>query len=49
LFAATKPALARFEGGVVVENGTAPHAATHYLTKQEVGRPVADVLGDAAV
>ena len=49
LFAATKPALARFEGGVVVENGTAPHAATHYLTKREVGRPVADVLGDAAV
>jgi hypothetical protein len=44
LFEASRPAGARFEGGVPVSNGSAPHDARHYLTKRAVGGPVADVL-----
>jgi len=44
LFAASVPAAARWDGGVSVDNGSKPHDATHYLTKPQVGRPVATTL-----
>jgi len=44
LFFTDIPAACVFEPHVTVENGSAPHDATHYLVKSAVGRPVADAL-----
>jgi hypothetical protein len=44
LFATNQPATARFEGGWTVDTGAKPHTPTFYLTKAQVGRPIAKAL-----
>jgi len=44
LFATNQPATARFEGGWTVDTGAKPHTPTFYLTKTQVGRPIAKAL-----
>jgi hypothetical protein len=44
LFATNQPTTARFEGGWTVDTGAKPHTANFYLTKAQVGRPIANVL-----
>jgi hypothetical protein len=44
MFSTGMPPQARFEGGWTVDNGAEPHRARFYLTKAEVGMPVAETL-----
>jgi hypothetical protein len=48
LFGSTVPPGAVLEGGYTVENGAKPHQADFYLTKAQVGRPIAAVLSNAS-
>lgn len=38
------PSAARFDGAWTVHTGARPHRACSYLTKEQTGRPVADIL-----
>ena len=44
LFGSGRPETSVFEGGWTVDNGSEPHRATFYLTKGEIGRPIARAL-----
>lgn len=44
LFAAGRPAAARFDSTYTVDNGAEPHRAGFYLTKPSCGRPLAECL-----
>jgi hypothetical protein len=48
MFANGLPAQARFDASVLVDNGSSPHSAVHYLGKIQVGRAVGEILAGSA-